>query len=184
MKHETFGDILRERRTARGLSQRSLAERMSELGVKVDATAITRMENGQREAKLNEALALADYFGIDLASVPYLAEGQGRLTWQGLMDEMVHGFYKTRLEIREFLDVAGYAHSGFGYDQSDTPGVFTASEKAGGEVKAIIRSLVGREADLGERAAPPLPHADSELCEWLVRELVKGLWDQADDVAP
>lgn len=54
-----FGASLRERRTARGMSQRELAERVARKGLRLDPTAVTRIERGERDVRLGEAIVLA-----------------------------------------------------------------------------------------------------------------------------
>ncbi len=54
-----FGDALRRAREERRWSQRRLAEEIARYGVKLDASAITRIERGTREVKLREANAIA-----------------------------------------------------------------------------------------------------------------------------
>jgi transcriptional regulator with XRE-family HTH domain len=62
---ETFGDAVRDRRLQLGLSQRKLAAKMTELGVPMDATAVTRIENNQREPRYREGVALCDFLQFD-----------------------------------------------------------------------------------------------------------------------
>ncbi|MFD7043278.1 helix-turn-helix domain-containing protein [Rhodococcus jostii] len=61
-----FSDEMKQRRAMVGMSQRKLADLLEEIGVKLDPSAITRLEVGQREPKLREAIAIADILGIDL----------------------------------------------------------------------------------------------------------------------
>lgn len=54
-----FGKRVKSQREAVGWSQRELSERLAELGVKLDTSAITRIENGSRDPRLKEATAIA-----------------------------------------------------------------------------------------------------------------------------
>jgi transcriptional regulator with XRE-family HTH domain len=65
--NEKFGDVVREARERRDWSQRRLAELLDEAGVRLDPSAITRIERGTRDVKLREATAIASVLGIDLA---------------------------------------------------------------------------------------------------------------------
>ena len=56
---EIFRDRVQAARGARGLSQRALAARVAELGLKINPTAITRIERGERRVSLNEVVAIA-----------------------------------------------------------------------------------------------------------------------------
>ncbi|MBV5244330.1 helix-turn-helix domain-containing protein [Mycolicibacterium sp. PAM1] len=63
----TFGEALRRAREQAGLSQRALAARLAEVtGLKLDHTALTRIETDQREPKVIEARALAAALGVQL----------------------------------------------------------------------------------------------------------------------
>lgn len=58
---------MRELREARGLSQASLAELLAGVhDIKLDGTAITRMERGGRTIRLSEAAAIAALFSVTL----------------------------------------------------------------------------------------------------------------------
>lgn len=65
----SFGYLLLTHRTGRGLSQRGLSAGLREHGVEIGPSSITRMETGQREPSLSEALALSRYLGFDLIDV-------------------------------------------------------------------------------------------------------------------
>ncbi|BBX89002.1 helix-turn-helix transcriptional regulator [Mycolicibacterium boenickei] len=73
MQHEpdgvarNFGKAVRQRRSAIGVSQRKLSELLlDKTGVKLDASAITRIEKGQRDLKLAEAAAIANVLGVGI----------------------------------------------------------------------------------------------------------------------
>ncbi|MBI5536688.1 MAG: helix-turn-helix transcriptional regulator [Deltaproteobacteria bacterium] len=64
---------MRKARTDRGWSQRTLAEELDKLDVKLDPSAVTRIERGSREVKLREAVAIAAVLAVplqDLAPPP------------------------------------------------------------------------------------------------------------------
>ncbi|WKG03056.1 helix-turn-helix domain-containing protein [Mycolicibacterium sp. HK-90] len=62
-----FGKAVRQRRSAIGVSQRKLSELLLEkAGVKLDPSAITRIEKGQRDLKLAEAAAIAKVLGVGI----------------------------------------------------------------------------------------------------------------------
>lgn len=65
-----FAERLRTERARRGLSQTELARRVTKvLGYTVDGTAITRIEIGQRRARLAEAVVIANELGVSLSSL-------------------------------------------------------------------------------------------------------------------
>ena len=61
-----FGDNVRRARAIKGWSQRRLAEALDVRGVKLDPSAVTRIERGVREVKLREAAAIAQCLGVDI----------------------------------------------------------------------------------------------------------------------
>lgn len=71
---QEFAARLRELRTEHGLSQQDIADRLAAVGVKLDATAITRIEKnahgptGARSIRLGEAVAIALVFGQRVTS--------------------------------------------------------------------------------------------------------------------
>lgn len=64
--NERVGTRLREFREERNWSQRRLAEVLRANGLKLDPSAITRIERGQRDVKLHEATALAAALRVKL----------------------------------------------------------------------------------------------------------------------
>jgi transcriptional regulator with XRE-family HTH domain len=64
--NKRFGDLVREKREEKEWSQRRLAELLEEAGVRLDPSAITRIERGTRDVKLREADAIASVLGFDL----------------------------------------------------------------------------------------------------------------------
>lgn len=63
---ESFGRKLRTAREQKGWSQRELAAALQTRGVKLDPSAVTRIERGTREVKLREAATMADCLNVDL----------------------------------------------------------------------------------------------------------------------
>jgi transcriptional regulator with XRE-family HTH domain len=61
-----FGQNLRQARTQKGWSQRRLAEELDSRGLKLDPSAVTRIELGSRVIKLQEAAVAAECLGVDL----------------------------------------------------------------------------------------------------------------------
>jgi transcriptional regulator with XRE-family HTH domain len=61
-----FRDNLRRERKSRKLSLAALAQLLQDKGLSVHATTIAKIEYGERPAKLDEAAALADVFGVSL----------------------------------------------------------------------------------------------------------------------
>jgi transcriptional regulator with XRE-family HTH domain len=67
---QTFARRLREERIRAGLSQATLAERLTELlNQKVDASAITRIEKHERAVRLDEAVVIAELLDLPLPAM-------------------------------------------------------------------------------------------------------------------
>lgn len=71
---QRFGRRMRRARERAGLTQAGIAEALAAGGLKVDPTAITRMEKGERGIRLNEARAIADVLG---SSVLWMLSSEG-----------------------------------------------------------------------------------------------------------
>lgn len=70
----TFGQQLRARRERLNITQSTVAMNLALFhGIKLDATAITRIEKGSRAIRLNEAVAIADVVDAPLAAMLSLA---------------------------------------------------------------------------------------------------------------
>jgi transcriptional regulator with XRE-family HTH domain len=61
-----FRDNLRRERESRKLTLATLAKLLQDKGLSVHATTIAKIEYGERPAKLDEAVAVADVFGVSL----------------------------------------------------------------------------------------------------------------------
>lgn len=56
-------------RKRRGLSQRDLGEKLTDLGMKVDASAVSRLESGGRALRLWEAYKVAEALDVSIESL-------------------------------------------------------------------------------------------------------------------
>ncbi|MFK4789864.1 helix-turn-helix domain-containing protein [Microbacterium sp. ZW T5_56] len=66
---ESFGASVAKARTLRGMSQKELSSALAQLGMKVDAPAVSRIEKGQRSLRLTEATTVATALGVDLTDL-------------------------------------------------------------------------------------------------------------------
>ncbi|MCR2784077.1 MULTISPECIES: helix-turn-helix transcriptional regulator [unclassified Microbacterium] len=73
---ESFGSSVAKARSLLGMSQKELASALAERGMKVDASAVSRIEKGQRSVRLAEANVIAGALGRDLGD---LLEASGTL---------------------------------------------------------------------------------------------------------
>lgn len=96
-----FGLNVRDARKAQGISQRALAERLAEVGLTIDASAITRLEKGSRAIRLGEALAIAEALSTDLEE---LLGPDPKRRMEMLRAEANRHMNESRWALREFLD--------------------------------------------------------------------------------
>lgn len=61
---KVFRDRVREARRVRGWTQRDLAAALDRVGVKIDASNVTRLERGNRSVTLDEVIAIAVVLGV------------------------------------------------------------------------------------------------------------------------
>lgn len=87
---KTFGLRVKNAREDRQWSQRKLAEELQHLDVKLDPSAVTRIERGTREVKLREAAAIAAALAVplqDLAPPPSSTPREQFLSYIGRAGE-------------------------------------------------------------------------------------------------
>ena len=65
--NKQFGEVVREIRESKEWSQRQFADALEQAGLKLDPSAITRIERGTREVKLREAVTMASVLGVDVS---------------------------------------------------------------------------------------------------------------------
>lgn len=67
---QQFALQVRHRRIAQGVTQQAVADALlADHGIRIDATAITRIESGRRSIRLNEADAIAQVLGMTVADL-------------------------------------------------------------------------------------------------------------------
>lgn len=94
---QRFGQAVHEQRTLKGWSQREFAERLTDAGIAVDASAVSRIENGTRALRLVEAVVIADVLGQSLQTLLLLDKGEQLLhavqgwggQWANAQDRLV-----------------------------------------------------------------------------------------------
>lgn len=67
----TIGQRIAQRRGTLGLSQSALANRITEAGFTVDASAISRIESDQRDLRLSEVSIIAKALGAEPEEIAY-----------------------------------------------------------------------------------------------------------------
>ncbi|WP_221281123.1 helix-turn-helix domain-containing protein [Prescottella equi] len=97
--NQQFGAMMRHARTELGWSQRRLADALGEAGMKIDPSAITRIETGQREPRLNEAIVIADLLNLKLTELSWSSTA----VFGKYQEEMTTGMVQARLALLKAL---------------------------------------------------------------------------------
>jgi transcriptional regulator with XRE-family HTH domain len=87
--NKQFGDLMREQREHRRWSQRRLADLLEQVGLRLDPSAITRIERGTRDVKLTEAIVIANVLEFDLDSIAFSPEAQFGMDESALVASMI-----------------------------------------------------------------------------------------------
>lgn len=87
-----FGQWMRIRRQMLKLTQADIAERMTSAGIKIDFSAVARLEKGQRKLTLDEAALISRILGVDLL---YMTSTD----WPPDLREWVDEQHRKQLEI-------------------------------------------------------------------------------------
>lgn len=66
---QMFGQTMRALRKRSGYTQAEIADQLVAYGIKLDPSAVTRMENGDRSVRLNEAVAVATILFVSLPDI-------------------------------------------------------------------------------------------------------------------
>jgi transcriptional regulator with XRE-family HTH domain len=91
----TFGETLAQLRTARGLSQSKLAERL-----KMDHSTVSRWESGERDITRPSVIRLAEALGASADERATLLEAAGFLGGRQLdLSTIVHALDELRHEV-------------------------------------------------------------------------------------
>ena len=61
-RNNIVGDAIARRRTAQNISQRELADKLTDYGILLDKNAVQRIESGQRFVTDIELVAISSYF--------------------------------------------------------------------------------------------------------------------------
>lgn len=107
MNQTSFGGALRAGRVRLGLSQRALADKLRGRGISVDQAAITRMETGQREPKLIEALQISDFLDFDVSTLE--RPDSEAIAHDGLVELTFAKYFVARESLYEYLNAVAMA---------------------------------------------------------------------------
>lgn len=168
-----FGARVKKARDALEWSQRKLAEELESLGVKLDPSAVTRIERGTREAKLREAAAIAAALGVkleDLAPPPAASPREQLDAWLTSAGEQaavarrtLAGMAASYMLALHVIDHHPDLLKTFGVDLKDLgPEEFWASTSRTAMAEAIVQGLRNRTSAL-------LIAADSEQATQLTK---------------
>ncbi|ORV43364.1 hypothetical protein AWC02_15265 [Mycolicibacter engbaekii] len=138
----SIGGRLRRERESRKLSQRKLAEELVRFGVKLDPSAIARIESGVREVKFREVAAMARAMHMVVDDlVPSNREGEPFERFDRTCAAAIEHAFKARQHLAEmaqyfrraaqfvevFPDITAEIAAQTGEDRGSTPEGFLAS---------------------------------------------------------
>jgi len=99
-----FGQRTKAARLEAGLTQAQLQDRLASRGIKIDSSGLTRIEAGQREPRLSEALALADLLGFGLTNL--VAPNPSLETYMNEVRRLMDESRETLLQLLRSVDKA------------------------------------------------------------------------------
>lgn len=105
------GGRIRVVREAQGMSQQDVADQVADHGVRWHQTTVAKVEAGERELRLSEAVAVADVLGVEVAVLvgadhDDTAEAQGRAAE---LDAMAQWVESRRRRVRGADELGGGA---------------------------------------------------------------------------
>lgn len=141
---QSFGAQVHYFRTLQNISQREFAQRLTERGMAVDASAVSRIESGARAIRLSEALTIAEVLDVDL-------------------DMLVEGTRSPSQEFRSLRYSANHAMNRLGTDVVD----FLESFK---EANRYLQQHPELLSDLGDKTLGR-PKSVQDYLEWVGRRM-------------
>lgn len=110
----TFGQAVKRHRERAGLTQQQLSDQLARFRIKLDTSAITRIENGAREPRLREAQLIAQLLHVSLDDLIPALEVSPELVaaklWGDVQDahwglvDTVYEFGEARRALSQCLD--------------------------------------------------------------------------------
>lgn len=105
-----FGPNLEILRKVGGFSRQQLLDVLRDYwGITMHATTLRRIESGEQQPKLLEAIALADFFRRDVRSLAMRPLDEAEAEYFRVLDELVHKTERAYWSAREFRDAYGIA---------------------------------------------------------------------------
>lgn len=178
-----FAALVRTHRTRSGITQQGLSEELAEWGVKLDATAIAKIENGQRAAKFEEAAAIAAALNFTMPAFGYdyrpPAERWGMLR-QALNNEQAEAVEALRSFVSGIIQLDNFLHEHanlFGLLMQDVPGATKDTARKGQPVPTspddYLKWMADRQNAIEYAALPPEVPRDPASIRRIVRATVR-----------
>ena len=100
-----FGEAGLDGRRAQGMSQKVLADVLSEKGLALDASAISRIEKGARAICLSEAAIIAEVLGFTLAEIEHPRDPEHDFVrLRNSIDSGLEATWKSALQVAEAVE--------------------------------------------------------------------------------
>lgn len=170
-----FSKLVRDARVERGLSQRRLAELLTEEGISIDASGINRIEGGTREPRLSEVRALTSLLDLDRDAVLARSSDAETAGYRAAAREHFLEARRATADFVRFFNAVGKAV------QADChPDPNPAAAQLRRELEQVART---------EDPTLTIPETQAEYYEALLMLVVSNIvdaqrWDVKDDPAP
>jgi transcriptional regulator with XRE-family HTH domain len=171
----TFAERAKAARLRSGLTQQQLSDRLrAETGVGLDTSAITRIEAGQRDPRLGEALAIGRVLGFGLNNLVPRADLDFYLSdVERLMDESRAALIRMVKSVDPVIEFVGANPSSLGDDRLDDR----------------FRKIIGwfqQQASRDElkNIAITTNRTDEKLKRQLLRAVSDGILVRTEDIQP
>jgi transcriptional regulator with XRE-family HTH domain len=202
----TFGERAKAARIEAGMTQVQLQERLeAEFGIKLDSSGITRIEAGQREPRLSEALAIATILDFGLNNLTQ--KGPDLNFYVSDVVELMHESRETLLKLLRSVDqvsgfvqlnpgcvgdggVAGVFQNEFEWfrqeveqeplvrEDQQTLKVSVAIDKSDEKLKRQLLRVVTADLLVSPKMLNPMPGVDRRLRERIEPNVLAEQWEQ------
>ncbi|MGE0219663.1 helix-turn-helix domain-containing protein [Mycolicibacterium sp.] len=181
VEEENFAANLKAVRESAGLAQAALADAMAKRGFRWHQATVYKIENGERQVQLSEALAVADILGVPLTALihaPLSSEELARRVKavEYLLSQTTE---LTRQLARALKDLAVAVGQRIRTADADSPEMARANELLARtwHTELVMPFLIG----LGFQILPSGPETPEQTLARIVRNVSDGRYDDEPD---
>lgn len=164
-----------QKRSTRKLTLRALSELVEHHGARIDASGLSRIESGEREPRLGEALAIAAALGVGITGLTdtdavRLRNEQGNLAWVvGELDTWATRVVEQHADIEVFLnDLSGADRKSRAEEWlhiEELRQISTQLQAVIPSARELHRALMGNEHWLSEQGDTPYDETLTRVLE-------------------